>query len=378
MVRRSQAFLATLALPALFAWNLTACSAPPTAEEIEIAEAAARAEAERNAPPPFPAYAAHSRDRKVLLRERLQEIVSATRPLVLDVQGRLARKVMSLDPPLRFATKEPRLREWGRERQAEFQERVQDAYATTHEMLANLYESAVDRGISAAQDLTPPRSPLDEGATGNVLLDASVGAYEETLDSMFDFAGMELRQQQDVLRRVELLEVFSTFSVDGADELLGGRLLLFVGGEQRNAAPGARLVLRCEEGVDPGDRKLYQVARHRVMRGSTTVHDSGWRGHGGDDGMTTRYVEDAYLIASDVAPTLNVEEAGFEQLHDMRVIVDLQTGVLDAQNDLLGGVDWRIEFRVTVRGDVSWSMAASPAFDPTCPELVSVLSASGR
>lgn len=366
MPRRPASIAAlALVLPVL---ALGACSGPPV--EVEAAPPVEE--------PGFPAYAAHSREKKVLLRERLQQVVSSTRPLVLDVQARLARKVAELEPPIRFATKEPRLRRWGQERQAEFQELVQQAYATTHDTLAELYESAVNRGIQLAQDLTPERSPLDKGATGNVLLDATVSAFEETLQGMFDFSGMELRQQQDVLRRVELLEVFSSFTVPGADDELGGRLLLFVGGDERSARPRARIVLRCAEGVDPDTRRLVQAARHRVMRGSTTVHDTGWRLHGGDDGSPRRHVEEGYILASEIAPRLLTSVDGFDQLRDMRVVVDLQTAVLDPEQQVLGGVDWRIEFLVTIRGDVSWRIGASPAYDPECPELSGVASLPKR
>jgi hypothetical protein len=66
----------------------------------------------------------------------------------------------------------------------------------------------------------------------------------------------------------------------------------------------------------------------------------------------------------------------FDQLRDMRIVVDIQSAVLDTQDGdkLLGGVDWRIEFQVSARGALTWQLASGgPKFDPWCSEVKRVL-----
>lgn len=317
-----------------------------------------------------PAYGAFARAREEDLRVRLLGILTELRPRVAEIEDALHASIDGLPTPLRLATKEPFLRRWGSDLQEAFQARVQAEHAAAREQLVVLYEEAMELGLTQARSLAPQASPLDSGATGSALLDADVGAFAQSLDELIDFAEMDVRLQQDVLRRDELVEVFSTLGVEGADKQLGGRLTLFVGGAQDNAGPRARVVLRCDEGVDAEERGFYQVARHRVMRGPTTVHDTGWRAMGRRSGVPTLELAGAYLVGSSVAPALLDEHEDFAKLHDMRVLVDVQTGVYDATTKLLGGVDWQLEFRVSSRGGVSWQLSGAGArFNPSCEEL---------
>jgi hypothetical protein len=117
---------------------------------------------------------------------------------------------------------------------------------------------------------------------------------------------------------------------------------------------------------------VAQVTRHRIMRGTSLVADYGWRPAAGTatPGIPVTETMGRFLIAPRVEPTMDTSSPYYSQLRDMRIVVDTQTGFFDAGGALLGGVDWRIEFSVSARGDLTWQLAGGkPVFDPYCAEI---------
>jgi hypothetical protein len=118
---------------------------------------------------------------------------------------------------------------------------------------------------------------------------------------------------------------------------------------------------------------VAQVTRHRILRGRTIVKDYGWRPapvQGGPGRPATETLEN-YLIAPAVEPLLDRRAANYDQLRDLRVQVDLQTGVFEPDGRPIGGVVWRIEFSVSARGDLTWQLeSGAPVYDPYCNEIL--------
>ena len=152
-------------------------------------------------------------------------------------------------------------------------------------------------------------------------------------------------------------------------------LMLFVGGDSYSPAPIARIVLRLDEGVGTATRGIYQVMRHRVMRGDTIVDDLGWRPMPSVTGLPELSLRGQHLMTDNVAPLIKTEAPGFASLKDMRVLVDVQSAVFDDEARVLGGVNWGIEFRITGRGKISWQLRPDDDYDPVCGEVQRVMSA---
>ncbi len=219
------------------------------------------------------------------------------------------------------------------------------------------------------------RSPLDVGATGDPALDTTVETFAEVLSGAIGLAALDTLRSQDSQQRQELFETFTTFGVDGAEEAMRGRILLFTGGDEASGSPRALLAFRSDDGTEPGTLSIRQVMRARVMRGKSLVTDFGWKPSPlpGRPGLPKTETLDQFLIAPIIEPSIRQDAAGFDQLRDFTIRVDLQSGVYGADGALIGGVDWRVVFRVSKYGDLTWELEGQPKFDPYCREIAMVL-----
>jgi hypothetical protein len=156
---------------------------------------------------------------------------------------------------------------------------------------------------------------------------------------------------------------------------MGGRIHLFLGGDETDGVPRALLAFRVDDGRKPAALHVRQALRHRILRGSTIVQDLGRRAApaaGGAPGRPAAEVLDNLLLAPRVEPVVDRDAPAYQQLRDMRVQCDVQSAVFEGER-LLGGVDWRIEFQVSARGDLTWQVAGGkPVFDPHCVEVLGV------
>jgi len=349
------------------------CLAVCTAACTQVEAPPAGASAQHAAPALPPAYATLARQRQRMLQEDLGELLAEVLPQIRALREQLTADVAAMDPPERLATADKLLVEWHREAWKEHQERVEARYERARVELEALQASATQRATAMARAMAPPASPLDAGPTGDMLLDQELTSFDETLRSELLLEQLLADQLRDALGRVELVQIWSSFRRPGADEALGGRLLLFVGGSESSEGPRCQLVFQAAEGSTPRGR-VVQAMRHRIMKGGTLVQDEGWRL------MPTEPPVSRFgsaLFVGNLGPRLRSEAAGFSQLHDMRVLVDMQVALLDEAGQVRGGVDWRVEFRVTLRGEVSWQLGAAPDFNASCDEVARVLHGGG-
>jgi len=326
-------------------------------------------------------HGALNRSRTRSLNATLEDILKATLPVVARLHGELTAVTDRLVPPESLATTDANLRAWGQASRDNYHATVDVIYDEAHKRLQSLADSALATAESQARMLAPPRAPLDTGATGDPSLDTAVTSFDEVVDGAVGLREIETRHQQDRSRQVDLFEIFSTFGSkepDGttdAEADLKGRILLFVGGDETLGAPRAVLAFRTDAG-EPDEHRFAQVTRHRVMRGPTIVSDLGWRAAPmpGRAGQPQTEVLDRYLVAPRVEPAVDRTAPGYDQLRDMRVVVDIQSAVLGADGKVLGGVDWRVEFQVSTGGALTWQLAGGrPKFDPYCSEVKAVL-----
>jgi len=319
----------------------------------------------------------------------LEEILASTLPEVASLHADLEVVAVGLVPPERLATNDSTLRNWGQAARDSYRANVDAIYDEAERRLEGLEEAANEAAEAQARTFAPPRSPLDTGATGDPALDTAVTTFAEVMDGAIGLREVDVRHQQDLSRQLDLFEVFSSFGAKSAAAIaaadpsadadaeagMQGRILLFVGGDERLGAPRALLAFRSDANV-PDSHRIVQVMRHRVMRGTSVVSDLGWRAAPaqGRPGSPKTEVLENFLIAPKVEPVIDRDSPSYAQLIDMRIVVDIQSAVLDADNAVLGGVDWRIEFQVSTKGALTWQLAGGrPKFDPYCAEVKRIL-----
>ncbi|MFT7463939.1 MAG: hypothetical protein ACI9EF_002287 [Pseudohongiellaceae bacterium] len=329
-----------------------------------------------DAPPP---YAGRARVRERKLARALNPIVVVAMTEAAAIKRQVAEAVVVLPVPQRFATREPELRRFHETQKGAYFEAVRGLYDGALAQLDALLSTSMSQGEALAQTLAADRSPLDEGASGDPLLDRQLRSFKDTLRMTLGRGGLEAAGYQAAGHRVDKLEVFSSFTAEGADDALGGRLMLFVGTDSATDLPLCDVVLRVEPGVAPADRGLFQAVRFRVMAGTTIIEDLGWTALPAGTGLPGVEVwHERYLIAPDIAPKVVKSAAGYEQLRSLRVVADVQTVVFDRAHTVLGGVDWRLEYRVSDRGELTWQPSPiEPAFNGECAEAKGLLAGLG-
>ncbi len=362
--RTVSAFTAVIALPMALAL-LPGCEFAPrveaTADNTRMWESGEKLDADAAtaatvAPPPV-THGAISRARTQELNAKLEQILKSTLPVVDKLQSDLDAVVAKLVVPERLATDDPVLHAWGRSQREAYKSTIDLVYVEADRRLQGLYDVAQSEARQQAQQLATPRSPLDAGATGDPALDRAITTFAEVMDGAIGLKELGIRHQASRGDQLELFEVFTSFGAELADgttdaeAAMNGRLLLFVGGSETLAEPRALLAFRSDANT-PAAHSFVQVMRHRVMRGSAVVSDMGWRlaPVPGMPGHPDTEVLERFLLAPHVQPGMNRSSASFDQLRDMRIVVDIQSAVLDADSAVLGGVDWRIEFNVSARG----------------------------
>ena len=321
-----------------------------------------------NAPP---AYSARSRSRERGLEAQMLPIIVAAKQRTAEIYAQVDEAVSALPVPQFYATREPELRRFHAGQKEIYFEVVRGLYDEALVQIDDLLSQSITKGETLAQALAADRSPLDAGASGDPLLDRRLRSFEDTLRMTLDRDRLEAAGFERASHRVEKLEVFSSFTSEGADAAMGGRLMLFLSSDSETALPICDVVLRTEPGVSPAERGLVQAVRFRVMAGTTVIQDLGWALFPSGTGLPPASVwHDRYLIAPDLAPKVLENAAGFDQLRSLRVVADVQTAVFDRTRTLLGGIDWRLEFRISGRGELTWQPSvAQPAFNATCSEI---------
>lgn len=321
-----------------------------------------------------PAYASAGHRRELELRERLQGVTRDTREMVKKVRADVLEEVAEFKAPARLATRENYLRNLRRAEAAAYEQAVRDAYDRALARLDALSENAMAEAVAIADAMAPDRSPLDQGPTGDRAIDRQVLAFEDTLRLEIGRGELEAEGYRRALQRVELLAIYTSYDRPEADDSIGGRLIVFVGGDD-DSGPRADIVLRVGEGVDPADRGIVQLVRFRVMVGDTIVRDLGWKPLPAPDGLPPIAIDGRYLIAPDVGPDVLAMVGSLEELAERRVVADFQTAVIDRGRNVLGAADWRLEYRVSYRLKPSWQISAvEPRFNPVGAETVAFLS----
>ncbi len=321
-------------------------------------------------------YGTYSRARSDQLADSIGAIMASTLPAVREIYSDIDAAVAALRPPETLSTVEVGLRDWGKPERLVFQEHVDEVYAGAAVQLDSIYDLAMATATSRALGIASVRSPLDRGVTGDPALDDVLVAFEESMRGMVGFDQLDDLRTEDRGIRTEVIQVFTSFGAEEAEEAMGGRLLLFVGGDETFGRPRCILAFRSDDGTPLSERHLAQVMRHRIMRGNTVVQDLGWRAlpTGGVPGVPSTREYGSYLLAESVEPIFDTEAPSFAQLASMRILVDIQSGVFDASGAFLGAVDWRVIFYVSSRGDLTWELSTiDPRWDPYGTELQRVL-----
>jgi len=384
------ALLLTGMIPACSLFEFHEATADNTYMASSTGELRATLVDEEEVPAPAPSSAgapalshgAQTRERVATLQQELDQVLALTLPEVHGLQSELDAALAKFPMPEKLTTNQPGLGDWREEQRAVRTAQVTKACDETERRLKLMQQLAMDAAVDQARQLAPDRVPTDTGWTGDHALDSALDQFSEVLDGALGLSDLEVRRSQEANRSVELFEVFNSFSLkdpDGttlAEDRMNGRLLLFVGGEESGSAPRAVFAFRDDSNDTPRTQLVAQVARHRLLRGGTIVKDYGWRAAPvqGKLGRPATEVLGKYLIAPAVEPILNKSAAAYDQLRDLRVQIDIQTGVFENDGSPIGGIDWRIEFSVSALGDLTWQLeAGKPVYDPYCTEILQVM-----
>jgi hypothetical protein len=328
--------------------------------------------------PPLPlTHGALSRERGAVLEARLDQVLRIVQPQITGLKDELQAAVAKVPRPERLAVSDPVLKTWRAEQRKSYQEAIALFHDEAARRLSELRDAAIAESVEQARTLAAARGPMDAGPTGDPALDEVLSTFAEVVEGVVGLNELAVRRSQDLERRTDLFEAFTSFG--RAEETdMGGRIHLFVGGDETDGVPRALLAFRVDDGREPAALHFVQALRHRILRGNTVVADLGWHlapfaDAASRDGRPATEVLENLLIAPKVEPVVDRNAPAYEKLKDMRVQCDVQSAVFEGDK-LLGGVDWRIEFVVSVRGDLAWQMAGGkPVFDAGCAEVMGVL-----
>jgi hypothetical protein len=327
------------------------------------------------ATPEHPTHGTLSRERARRMDAIIHQIVATTRPAGRAVRRQLDEAVAALDVPEQLVSNAEGLRTW-READRDLRAEVVGAlYDSALDKLDKLTKVAMVMAELQGKRLTSAPSPLDEGPTGDPVVDTRLVSLEEIIAGAMAYAGLESTRELERGRTLELLPVFNSHGTEGADEAMGGRIEFFIGGGESSALPRCVMTFRRDDGDADGYR-FAQVVRYRVMRGDEIIEDIDWRAAPTSEssarGFPVTELWNGILIAPSLEPIIDRNAEGFESLLDCMVRVDCQTALIDPAGQVLGGVDWRIEFSVSRRGSLTWEPAGE-VFDTWCSEVKRVL-----
>jgi hypothetical protein len=319
-------------------------------------------------------HGALSRERSEELDKRLDSMLEIVLPEIHSLQAELDAAVAAMPRPEHLATTDPVLKTWRNADRAAYQERITLYFDEATRRLTELRAVTLTEAVAQARRLATARGPMDAGPTGDPALDIQLSTFEEVIEGAVALNDLAVKKSQALVRRLDLFEAFTSFGVP--DEAgMGGRILAFAGGSETEGVPRVLLAFRVDDERDPSRLHVVQAMRHRILRGNTLVADLGWRLAPFPDqpGRPPLEVLDNVLIAPRVEPVINQDAPAYAQLQDMRIQCDVQSAVFDGEK-LLGGVDWRVEFVVDVRGELNWQIAGGkPMFDANCLEVVALL-----
>jgi len=325
-----------------------------------------------NSQPPLPiTHGALSRERSEELATMLDQMLAVVLPEIDSLHSDLDKAIAALPRPEHLATADPVLKTWRVADIAAYQERVTLFCDEAGRRLTELRDATLAEAIAQARTLATPRGPMDQGATGDPALDTQLETFEEVLDGAVALNALQVKKSGALVRRLDLFEAFSTFGVP-QEAAMGGRILLFVGGDETGGIPRGLLAFRIDDERDPKKLHVVQALRHRILRGNTMVADLGWRlaPVPTGNGRLATEVLDNILIAPHFEPVIDQSAPAYEQLRDMLIQVDGQLAVFDGDK-LLGGADWRVEFVVDLRGQLSWQVGQGKMmFDEKCEEVL--------
>ena len=327
-----------------------------------------------NSQPPLPiTHGALSRERSEELATMLDQMLAVVLPEIDSLHSDLDKAIAALPRPEHLATADPVLKTWRVADIATYQERVTLFCDEAGRRLTELRDATLAEAIAQARTLATPRGPMDQGATGDPALDTQLETFEEVLDGAVALNALQVKKSGALVRRLDLFEAFSTFGVP-QEAAMGGRILLFVGGDETGGIPRGLLAFRIDDERDPKKLHVVQALRHRILRGNTMVADLGWRlaPVPTGNGRLATEVLDNILIAPHFEPVIDQSAPAYEQLRDMLIQVDGQLAVFDGDK-LLGGADWRVEFVVDLRGQLSWQVGQGKMmFDEKCEEVLAL------
>lgn len=132
----------------------------------------------------------------------------------------------------------------------------------------------------------------------------------------------------------------------------------------------------------PSDTRfdLVQLVRYRVIRGGMIVDDFGWQfdpttpNRDGVLPLRQDLVDPRFVASEPFFPAVNVDHSDFDRLRDFTLIFDYKTMVVERESGAaLGGIDWQLQWNVSMTRQVRFVDGVAPTFDPAPNELLAAV-----
>jgi len=127
--------------------------------------------------------------------------------------------------------------------------------------------------------------------------------------------------------------------------------------------------------------EFRQAIRNRVVRGGSTLFDSGFHWDHSLGSPTGRLesmkipIDPTYQVSKVILPRLNLEAPSYEQLLDHSAVRDYKTAVVDGETgEVIMCVSWQITWQISHRGFVTVDKGSSPLIDEESREITHLLS----
>ncbi len=116
---------------------------------------------------------------------------------------------------------------------------------------------------------------------------------------------------------------------------------------------------------------FVQCVRYRVVRGGLIVDDFGWQldptvpSGDGHLELKSDLVDPRYVASKPFFPGVNIDHSQFDRLRDFSLIFDYKSMIVErATGSVLGGLNWQLQWSVSMTRQVRFIDSVPPGFDP--------------
>lgn len=368
-------------------------------------------------------YAEDKQKMVLEMERRMNELTRHYQAQIVGIQDRLHAGLAALDPPVRLGAIERTLSGYNAssiERyEAAIDRLLNEAVTATEELVGREATPGVPR-LEGTIERDALRIAAEVGGRASGAGYGFVSGIAEvderamvTIELLQGIANIGDLRAAGALRKGEMLQCSAQFrhDVTESDLLLGASALASRVAPAENGKPTrvgrinlfqsdvldshrfaeqetmAQVVTFENERLNSTDGfELVQLVRYRVIRGGMIVDDFGWQldpttpNRDGVLPLRQDLVDPRFIASEPFFPAINIDHSQFDRLRDFTLVFDYKTLVVDRQTaTAIGGVDWQLQWNVSMTRQVRFIHGVAPNFDAFAHAvLASVKSGTAR